>query len=80
MSGGKGGYGFIQQERFVADGISKVFTVTETEELPENASAKFLLPHYAIKYDGEYWVFQGGEIVLFEDRVRGNWWKINFEE
>lgn len=38
LSGGGGGYGFIQQERFVADGISKVFTVTETEELPENAS------------------------------------------
>ena len=45
----------------------------------ENASNKFLLPHYAIKYDGEYWVFQGGEILLFEDRVRGNWWKINYE-
>jgi hypothetical protein len=38
LSGGGGGYGFIQQERFVADGVSKVFTVTETEELPENAS------------------------------------------
>ena len=36
--GGGGDYGFIQQERFVADGISKVFTVTNSEELPENAS------------------------------------------
>lgn len=36
--GGGGDYGFIQQERFIADGISKVFTVTNSEELPENAS------------------------------------------
>lgn len=38
LSGGGGGFGFIQQERFVADGISSTFTVTESEELPENAS------------------------------------------
>jgi len=60
--------------------LSPVKYFADMSFIVKNASAKFLLPHYAIKYDGEYWVFQGGEIVLFEDRVKGNWWKINFEE
>lgn len=60
--------------------LSPVKYFADMSFIVDNASNKFLLPHYAIKYDGEYWVFQGGEILLFDDRVRGNWWKINFEE
>jgi len=63
----------------ISSQLSPVKYFADMSFIVENASNKFLLPHYAIKYDGEYWVFQGGEILLFDDRVRGNWWKINYE-
>ena len=48
----------------------------ETSFVMNDPDTEFLQPHYAISYDGGYWVFFGGTYDLAADRVRGVWYKI----
>ena len=52
----------------------------ETTFVMTNPDTRFLQPHYAINYNGNYWVFFGGTYDLAADRVRGVWYKIKEDD
>jgi hypothetical protein len=66
-------------DEIISSQLSPIKYFADMDFVMSDASDKFLFPHYAIKYDGAYWVFQGGSIDLMKDQFSGNWWKMNFE-
>ena len=56
--------------------VRKFAQTTFVMNAPKTA---FLQPHYAINYDGAYWVFHGGVYDLYRDMVTGTWWKIKVD-
>ena len=52
----------------------------ETTFVMTNPDTIFLQPHYAINYDGSYWVFHGGRYNLADDSVTGVWYQIKEDE
>jgi hypothetical protein len=51
----------------------------QTTFVMNDPTSAFLQPHYAINYDGAYWVFHGGIYDLYRDMVTGTWWKIKID-
>lgn len=52
----------------------------ETTFVMTDPDTRFLQPHYAINYDGNYWVFHGGRYNLADDSVTGVWYQIKEDE
>jgi len=52
----------------------------ETTFVMTNPDTRFLQPHYAINYNGNYWVFHGGRYNLADDSVTGVWYQIKEDE